>query len=90
MPHINPHKLYSRQEVADLLAVGKGTIRGLIAAGKLKESVIGYQHRIYGQHLLDYLAGVLNRPEPVPKSLVLAGRVRLNTSRFEKERSVSD
>ena len=56
-PIIEPNRVYSREEVAEVLNVSLSTIKRLIAAGTLRvSSPLGMRRvLIRGQHILDLL-----------------------------------
>ena len=56
-PIIEPNRVYSREEVAEVLNVSLSTIKRLIAAGTLRvSSPVGMRRvLIRGQHILDML-----------------------------------
>ncbi len=57
-PAIEPNRVYSREEVAEVLNVSLSTIKRLIAARRLRASQPPGMRRvlILGQHILDLLA----------------------------------
>ncbi len=81
-PSIVPEKLYTSEEVAELLRVSLRTVQRLLQAGSLKSFKIHGQYRIKGLDLLGYLDGVRhdsealslteNRPADLLESLALA------------------
>ena len=56
-PAIEPNRVYSREEVAEVLNVSLSTIKRLIASGMLRvSSPVGMRRvLIRGQHILDML-----------------------------------
>lgn len=59
-------KLLRIAEVAERLAVGRGTVRALLRKGKLKHHRIGAgrgSYRISEEHLAEFLEGAEGRPE---------------------------
>lgn len=81
-PSIVPEKLYTSEEVAELLRISLRTVQRLLQAGSLKSFKIHGQYRIKGLDLLSYLDGVRhdsealalteNRPADLLESLALA------------------
>ncbi|MCS6870397.1 MAG: helix-turn-helix domain-containing protein [Anaerolineae bacterium] len=57
-PVIEPNRVYSREEVAEILNVSLSTVKRLIAARRLRVSQPHGMRRvlILGQHILDMLA----------------------------------
>ncbi len=57
-PIIEPNRVYSREEVAEILNVSLSTVKRLIAARRLRVSQPPGMRRvlILGQHILDLLA----------------------------------
>jgi excisionase family DNA binding protein len=56
-PIIEPNRIYSREEVAEVLNVSLSTIKRLIASGMLRVSSPAGMRRVLirGQHILDLL-----------------------------------
>ena len=56
-PIIEPNRVYSREEVAEVLNVSLSTIKRLIASGMLRVSSPAGMRRVLirGQHILDLL-----------------------------------
>jgi len=69
-PVIEPNRVYSREEVAEVLNVSLSTVKRLIAARKLRASQPPGMRRvlILGQHILDLLAESEMNPPPPPKN----------------------
>lgn len=67
-PIIEPTRVYSREEAAEVLTVSLSTVKRLIAAGNLRVSQPPGLRRvlILGQHLLDLLAETEIQTEPHP------------------------
>jgi excisionase family DNA binding protein len=57
-PVIEPNRVYSREEVAEVLNVSLSTVKRMIASGQLRVSQPPGMRRvlILGQHILDLLA----------------------------------
>jgi len=57
-PPIEPNRVYSREEVAEVLTISLSTVKRLIASGDLRVSQPRGMRRvlILGQHMLDLLA----------------------------------
>ncbi len=57
-PPIEPTRVYSREEVAEVLNVSLSTVKRLIASGQLRISQPPGMRRvlILGQHILDLIA----------------------------------
>ncbi len=57
-PIIEPNRVYSREEVAEVLNISLSTVKRLIATGQLRVShPVGMRRvLIRGQHILDLLA----------------------------------
>ncbi len=69
-PVIEPNRVYSREEVAEILNVSLSTVKRLIAAGRLRVSQPQGMRRvlILGQHILDLLAeSEVAPPEDKPR-----------------------
>lgn len=56
-PTIEPNRVYSREEVAEVLNVSLSTVKRLIAARRLRASQPSGMRRvlILGQHILEFL-----------------------------------
>jgi excisionase family DNA binding protein len=69
-PPIEPKRVYSREEVAELLNVSLSTVKRLIAARRLRASQPPGMRRvlILGQHILDLLEVSEINPERRPES----------------------
>ncbi len=65
-PIIEPNRVYSREEVAELLTISLSTVKRLILSGHLRVSQPPGMRRvlILGQHVLDLLAASEISPEP--------------------------
>jgi excisionase family DNA binding protein len=65
-PVIEPNRVYSREEVAEVLNVSLSTVKRLISARRLRVSQPPGMRRvlILGQHILDLLASTEIMPEP--------------------------
>ncbi len=63
-PPIEPNRVYSREEVAELLTISLSTVKRLIASGHLRASQPPGMRRvlILGTHVLDLLAANEVRP----------------------------
>jgi excisionase family DNA binding protein len=63
-PIIEPNRVYSREEVAEVLNVSLSTIKRLIASGMLRVSSPAGMRRVLirGQHILDLLEQTEVRP----------------------------
>jgi len=57
-PIIEPNRVYSREEVAEVLNISLSTVKRLIASGQLRVSNPAGMRRVLirGQHILDLLA----------------------------------
>jgi excisionase family DNA binding protein len=64
-PVIEPNRVYSREEVAEILNVSLSTVKRLIAARRLRVSQPHGMRRvlILGQHILDLLAESEVKPD---------------------------
>ncbi len=62
---IEPNRVYSREEVAEVLNVSLSTVKRLIASGHLRVSQPPGMRRvlILGQHILDLLAATERLPD---------------------------
>ena len=69
-PPIEPKRVYSREEVAELLNVSLSTVKRLIAARRLRASQPPGMRRvlILGQHILDLLEVSEINPDRQPAS----------------------
>lgn len=67
-PVIEPNRVYSREEVAEILNVSLSTVKRLIAARQLRVSQPRGMRRvlILGQHILDLLAESEVKPDEKP------------------------
>lgn len=67
-PIIEPNRVYSREEVAEVLNVSLSTVKRLIAARRLRVSQPPGMRRvlILGQHILDLLASTQIQPDDTP------------------------
>ncbi len=64
-PPIEPNRVYSREETAELLTVSLSTVKRLIASGHLRVSQPPGMRRvlILGQHILELLAATEVKPD---------------------------
>ena len=69
-PPIEPKRVYSREEVAELLNVSLSTVKRLIAARRLRASQPPGMRRvlILGQHILDLLDSSEIKHQPESKN----------------------
>lgn len=63
-PIIEPNRIYSREEVAEVLNISMSTVKRLIAGGHLRVSQPPGMRRVLirGQHILDLLVSTEIRP----------------------------
>ncbi len=63
-PIIEPNRVYSREEVAEVLNVSLSTVKRLIGSGQLRVSNPAGMRRVLirGQHILDLLENTELRP----------------------------
>jgi excisionase family DNA binding protein len=65
-PPIEPNRVYSREEVAEVLNVSLSTVKRMILSGQLRISQPPGMRRvlILGQHILDLIAASEVKPQP--------------------------
>lgn len=61
MPEIQPHEVYTTQEVEDLLKISTSTVKRLLKQGVLKANKIGGQYRVLGKELLRLVSPTVER-----------------------------
>ncbi|WP_119072442.1 helix-turn-helix domain-containing protein [Aggregatilinea lenta] len=67
-PPVEPLRIYSREEVAEILNVSLSTVKRLLASGQLRSSQPEGLRRVFitGQAILDLLASSESPPDPAP------------------------
>lgn len=52
---IDSDRIYSTQEVADMLRVKLWTVKKIIHSGELKSKRMGMGYKIYGRHVIEFI-----------------------------------